>query len=172
MTDKETADSLRGMVRRVTLKNVKDTGETQTASIEVADGIFRDDVEIHQPYGFASSVPEDGALGLALAIGGDQGDIVVIPAANPSKRMGKLNPEETGIYNASGDKIVLGADGSISIMAGADLTVKIGGVTFQISGDGVDITGGFVRHNGKNIGSTHHHSDVTPGAGETGDPLP
>ncbi len=61
--DKETADKIRGMVRRVPLKNIRDTGEMQTASVEVADGIWRDDVEIMQPYGFASHVPEDGALG-------------------------------------------------------------------------------------------------------------
>lgn len=170
--DKETADGLRGMVRRVTFKNVKDDGETQTASIEVADGIWRDDVEIMQPYGFASHVPEDGGLGLVFAVGGDQGDMAIMPLGNPSKRMGKLNSGEVGVYNEHGDGIVIGADGSIQVKAGANMTITIEGVTVAISAAGVTITGGRVEHDGKNIGKDHHHDQVVPGDGQTGDPLP
>jgi len=130
--DKETADSVRGMARRVTFKNVKDDGETQTASIEVADGIWRDDVEIMQPYGFASHVPEDGGLALAFAVGGDQGDMVVMPIGNPSKRMGKLNPGEVGFYNEHGDKAIMTAGGALDIKTGA--TVNI------VTDTGVNIT--------------------------------
>ncbi|NVM42659.1 phage baseplate assembly protein, partial [Ochrobactrum intermedium] len=68
--DHETASKVRGIVRRVVLKNVNDDGETQTASVEVAPGIWRDKVEIMQPYGLATSAPEDGALAVAVAIGG------------------------------------------------------------------------------------------------------
>lgn len=172
MVDKPTMDSLRGMVRRVTFKNVKDDGETQTASVEVADGVWRDDIEIMQPFGLASNVPSDGGLALAFAVGGDQGDIAILPVSNPSKRMGKLNPGESGLYNMHGDKMVIGADGSIQIKSGANLTITIGGVSVVVSDAGVTITGGRVEHDGKNIGSTHRHSDVTPGSSPTGDPLP
>ncbi|EHS51486.1 Mu-like prophage protein gp45-like protein [Rhizobium sp. PDO1-076] len=67
---KETDDKLRGMARRVTVKDIKDDGETQTASIEVADGIWRTDVEVMQQYGVSTSAPEDGAVAIALAVGG------------------------------------------------------------------------------------------------------
>ena len=139
--DKKTADAMRGMVRRVTLKNVKDDGQTQTASIEVADGIFRDDIEVMQPYGFASHVPQDGALALAFAIGGDQGDMVIMPIGNPSKRMGKLNPGEVGFYNESGDRAIMTAGGSLEIKAGqmvnisTDAGVFIKCVVVAIDGD-------------------------------------
>jgi phage gp45-like len=170
--DKASADVMRGMVRRVTFKNVKDDGETQTASVEVADGVWRDDVEIMQPFGLASNVPADGGLALAFAIGGDQGDIAILPVSNPSKRMGKLNPGESGIYNVHGDKMVIGADGSIQIKAGANATITIGGVTVVISDTGVTVTGGRIEHDGKNIGKDHHHTGVAVGGAETGDPLP
>lgn len=161
--DKETADKTRGMVRRVTLKNIKDTGQTQTASIEVADGIYRDDVEILQPFGFSSHASEDGALALVLAVGGDEGDQVVLPIGNPSKRMGGLQPGESGIHNEDGDKIVLTKGGVIQIRAASALNVVIGGVTFNVSAAGVDITGGRVTHNGHDIGDTHKHGGIVQG---------
>ncbi len=151
--DKETADKIRGMVRRVPLKNIRDTGEMQTASVEVADGIWRDDVEIMQPYGFASHVPEDGALGLVLAVGGDEGDIVVMPIANPSKRMGGLKPNEVGMYNAGGDKAVLTSSGTLDIKTGASITLKTAGnveiqcVVVAVTGD-ITATGDISDRNG------------------------
>ena len=57
----------------------------------------------------------------------------------------------------------------ISVEDGA-LTVTAGGVTFTVSADGLNTTGGQVTHDGKNIGSTHKHTDVTPGAATTGTP--
>lgn len=45
--------------------------------------------------------------------------------------------------------------------------IAIGGVTFKVSGAGVEITGGQVKHDGKNIGSTHIHGGVIPGGGTT-----
>ncbi|MFA7416124.1 MAG: phage baseplate assembly protein [Rhizobium sp.] len=169
--EKETADKVRGMVRRATIKNVKDDGETQTASVEVADGIWRDDVEIMQPYGMAGHPPEDGGLVLLLAVGGDEGDLVALPASNPSKRMGKLSPGDAGIYNEAGDKVILTKAGVIEVAAGASVHVVVGGVSFTVSGDGVDFTGGYVRHNGKDIGDTHRHGGVTPGAAQTDVPV-
>ncbi|PCI04652.1 MAG: hypothetical protein COB78_05670 [Hyphomicrobiales bacterium] len=139
--DDETAGNLRGMIRRGNLKNFKDDGETQTASIEIAEGIWRDDVEVMQPYGFASHVPEDGALGVVLAIGGDEGDMVILPIANPSKRLGELKPGEVGFYNEHGDKAIMTAGGSLDISTGAtvnittDTGVTITAVITKVVGD-------------------------------------
>lgn len=165
--EKEVADKMRGMVRRATIRNVKDDGETQTASVEVADGIWRDDVEIMHPYGMAANPPEDGGLVVLLAVGGDEGDLVALPAGNPWKRMGGLNPGDAGVYNESGDKVIVRRDGTVEIAAGAALQASVGGVVFTVSPAGVDITGGYVRHNGKDIGDTHTHGGVTPGGSET-----
>lgn len=165
--DDETAGKMRGMIRRATLKNIKDDGQTQTASVEVAEGVWRDDVEILQPYGFASHVPEDGALGVVLAVGADEADIVVLPVANPSKRLGNLSEGDVGTYNRHGDKFVIGDDGTIELQAGVSHRVKIGGVSMKITDAGVDFEGGYVRHNGKNIGATHVHGGVIEGDDDT-----
>jgi phage gp45-like len=161
--DKETADKTRGMVRRGVLKNIKDDGQTQTASVEVAEGVWRDDVEVMQPYGSASHVPVDGSLAVVLAIGGDQGDLVIMSVSNPSKRLGKLPEGAVGNYNEHGDRVVILPDGTVQVAAGTALDVKVGGVNFRVSAEGVDITGGHVRHNGKNIGDTHIHGGVIHG---------
>lgn len=168
---KEIFDLVRGMVRRVTLKNVKDTGATQTASIEIADGIWRHDVEVHQSYGFVASPPEDGAVALAFALGGDQGDMVLLPAANPSVRTGNLPAGAAGVVNAGGEKVLLMPDGRILAVSATSIEAKVGGVTLKVTAAGVDITGGYIRHDGVNIGKTHHHSGVLTGSNETGNPL-
>jgi phage baseplate assembly protein V len=166
--EKEITDALRGMIRRVTMKNVKDDGQTQTASIEVADGVWRDDIEVNQPYGFASNVG-DGALGIALALGGDQSDIVLIPIANPSKRMGKLAPGEVGMYNEHGDKFVMGAGGNLDIKTGAQITITTdAGVTMTcqvlaITGN-VEITGDVQLSGNLVAGGTVTDSDGNNGA--------
>lgn len=167
---KEVFDKLRGMARRVTVKDIKDDGETQTASIEVADGIWRAEVEILQQYGVSSSAPEDGAVGIALALGGDEGDIVLLPIANPSSRMGGLNKGDVGFYNKFGDRIIIRAAGGIEIQAAASLTQTVGGTTLTQSGDGFAFTGGTITHNGKNIGDTHIHGGVEEGGGFTAAP--
>lgn len=168
--EKDTADKVRGMVRRVVLKNVNDDGETQTASVEVAPGIWRDKVEIMQPYGLATSVPEDGAMAIALAVGSNQDDIVLMPVSNPSARMGGLKAGETALYNKHGDGIVVGADGNIDVKAGASVTFTVGGVKVTISASGVDIEGGTITHDGVVIDKTHIHIDVEPGSSTSGPP--
>jgi hypothetical protein len=45
--------------------------------------------------------------------------------------------------------------------------IKAGGVAINITSDGVAITGGEVRHDGKNIGATHTHGGVMLGTAET-----
>ena len=69
-----------------------------------------------------------------------------------------------------GDEHVL-TFGNVRITLKDNLTeVKVGDVTMKVTGDGVSITGGRVEHDDKNIGSTHRHEDVTPGADLTGVP--
>ncbi len=165
--DKETADKTRGMIRRATIKNIKDDGQVQTCSVEVADGVWRDDVEIHQPYGFASHVPPDGALAVVLSAGGDEGDLIVLPISNPSSRLGRLGEGDVGQYNRHGDRIVLTDAGDIEVASGRSINIKVGGVSFSITADGIDATGGYFRHNGKNIGSTHTNGGVVHGAEST-----
>ncbi|WP_018701394.1 phage baseplate assembly protein [Amorphus coralli] len=139
--DQDTAGKLRGMMRRCTIRSVRDDGEMQTCSVEVAAGVWRDEVEVIMPYGFAAHVPPDGALGIVLTIGGDEGDLIVLPIANPSNRMGGLQEGEVGLYNKHGDKLVLTAGGDLDIKTGASVTVTSpAGVS--VEGDALSLKAG------------------------------
>jgi len=166
-------DTNRGMIRRATLKNVKDDGALQTASVEVADGVWRHNVEVMQPYGFAAHVPVDGALAIVLAVGGDEGDLVVLPVANPSARMGGLKENEVGLYNAGGDRMVLKADGTLDIKTGAQITITTDAGVFitaqilKVTGD-IEATGDVTDKNG----SMQEMRDKYNGHGHPGGPPP
>lgn len=121
--EKETTDNVRIMSGRKNIKNIKDDGETMTASVEVAEGIWRDDVEIIQPYGLSASVPEDGAMGIVLPLGGDEGDMVILPVANPSVRLGGLKEGEVGLYNKDGDQLIITPEGEFNMQSGTHLNV-------------------------------------------------
>lgn len=60
--------------------------------------------------------------------------------------------------------------GDSSHETGGSHTISVGGVKMVISGSGIDITGGTIRHNGRNIGDTHIHGGVEPGGGTTSVP--
>lgn len=170
MSNRELIAKLRGMIRRVAIKNVSDDGETQTASIEVADGIWRDNIEISQQYGMTSNAPEDGGLAIAIAIGGDEGDMIVLPIGNPSTRMSGLGKGDVAMYNAFGDRVVIRQGGGIEVKAASSIAMNVGGVSAVLSAEGLAITGGKVTHNGKNIGDTHIHGGVVPGLAKTEPP--
>ena len=168
--EKDTADRIRSMIRRVRIKNIDDGNETQRASAEVAENVWRDSVEILQPDGFAGVSDEDGAIGIMIALGGDEGDAVLLPVSNPSKRMGGLSKGDRGLYTQHGDKFILKADGTAVLQLAAgfsieaqSVTISTGGVTVTISAAGVAIEGGQVTHDGKNIGSDHGHVSAPPG---------
>jgi phage gp45-like len=167
---KELHDKIRGMARRVTVKDIKDDGETQTASIEVADGVWRTDVEILQQYGISSSAPEDGAVGIALALGGDEGDMVLLPIANPSNRMGGLGKGDVGFYTKGGDRVIGRASGGIEIAAASSISLTVGGVSLTIDSAGFHFSGGGVWHDGVPIDKTHTHGGVVEGGGFTAPP--
>ncbi|MBP0440686.1 baseplate assembly protein [Tianweitania sediminis] len=57
----------------------------------------------------------------------------------------------------------------IEVADGA-LVITVGGVTFNLSGAGLSITGGRVEHDGKNIGSNHVHSGILRGGANTDPP--
>lgn len=161
--DKETADITRGIARRTTLKNINDDGEMQTASVEVGDGIFRDNVEVLQPFGSISHSDDDGALGIVLALGGDQGDLVILPIGNPSKRTGKTPKGTVGNANANGDQVVIYPDGRVVIKGATSITAGVGACTLTITDGEFAFAGGVITHDGVVIDKTHGHVSAPDG---------
>lgn len=50
------------------------------------------------------------------------------------------------------------------------LKITIGGTVYDFTGAGFTQTGGFQKHDGKNVGKDHVHGEVTPGGSDTGVP--
>ena len=133
---REVAHAIRSVVLRGVVRKTDDEGESQTASVTIGDGIERTEVEVMMPFGFASRAPAGGAAVL-LAVGGDTGDLVLLPISSPGFRLGKLAEGEAALHNLNGDRIHIKADGSIEIRASTRVLVKSGDATAEVSPDGV-----------------------------------
>lgn len=58
--------------------------------------------------------------------------------------------------------------GTVRLALASDkIKMTVGDISLQISSSGVDITGGYVKHNSVNIGSTHVHSQGADSAGDS-----
>lgn len=179
MRNREDAGVVRGIVARAVLEATNDNGGSQTADVTVFKDVRRSGVEILQPFGVASRAPA-GGLALVFAIGGDQGDMVALMPGAPEHRFGGLAEGEVAIYTAEGDFFHLRADGSATVKTSKSVDVEVGGtgkMTLDASSFRVEVPGGLLtmdgsglRHNGKNIGDTHVHGEVTPGSADTGVP--
>jgi phage baseplate assembly protein gpV len=61
--------------------------------------------------------------------------------------------------------------GSVRVSMKVDrLKFTVGGVSLEVTGDGVAITGGSVTHDGTTIDKTHTHSGIMSGPERTGNP--
>ena len=109
----------------------------------------------------AHTPPSVGQQFTMMAPAGDWRQAVAVPFT--------WSEQEAAPSQAADENVVTYGDATITLKADR-LTVAFGGVTFKISGEGVEITGGHVRHDGKNIGSTHIHGGVVSGGGTTSVP--
>ncbi len=178
ITEEQLEARLRGLVRRAKPRTIDDGGETQTAGVTVLNGETRTDVEILQPFGM-SSVPPAGSLMVVLAVGGDQGDIVGLPVGAPGARMGNLQPGESVMYGAAGQRVLCRADGSVEVMSASK--VYLSGATAAVEASGaVTVKAPKVRLEGTTwlMGDVHVAGNLTVGGTTTqapppgGDPAP
>jgi phage baseplate assembly protein gpV len=131
---------------------------------ESEDGPF---LSPHVPYGQIA-----GALKVHSPPSAGQQMTLIAPSGDP--RQGVALPMTWSDANASpsdkGDEHVVKIGSVTMTLKGDGLTLSVGGVRIAISGSGLAIEGGNVTHDGKNIGSDHHHTDVLPGPALTGPP--
>lgn len=85
--------------------------------------------------------------------------------SNPeaAKMQGGADPDAVQVRSMDGKS-------SVSLKPGGAITMKNEGITFALSSEGIDITGGHIRHNGKNIGDTHTHGGIVRGGADTDPP--
>ncbi|MGU5730832.1 phage baseplate assembly protein V [Aeromonas jandaei] len=104
---------------------------------------------------------------------GDLGQAIIVcslySSANPAPASSgsldkKAYPDGTTISYDSSSHTLNATIGSTTITADrGKIALGVGGVTFVITAGGINMQGGQVTHNGKNIGSDHAHSGIQRG---------
>lgn len=134
------AFALRGLVTRAVVRATNDGRATQLVGLTVADGHNRTEVEVLQPFGFASHAPP-GGLAIVLAVGGDQGDLVALPVASPGARLGGLKAGEAAIYGADGSRVHIKQDGTVEVLGAKAVDIATpggdGGARVRMTQEGV-----------------------------------
>lgn len=103
------------MIARAVLNLVADDSESmQRVQVDVYEGQTADEVENFQPLGL-TSVPSKDAEGIAVSIGGNQDHTVMLGVNDPSIRPTGLSEGETQLYDKTGSKVYLLANGNILI---------------------------------------------------------
>lgn len=182
------------MVARAVLRLVYDDAALQALQIEVLRGEIRDQVERFQEYGLTSH-PHPGAEAVVVFASGDRSHGLVVAVDDRRYRPQGLEQGEVALYTDEGDYILLKRGRVIEVVAGAKLDVTAPEVVVAAStsvtldtptvtctgvlnvpnglvtaGAGLTVTGP-LTNNGKNVGSTHSHSGVQPGSGNSGPPV-
>lgn len=152
-----------GQIRHGTVHSVDPATGTMRLKLGAATGggdFLSPDIPYVQHAGAlkAHVPPSVGQQMTILSPGGDWRSAVAMPMT-----WSDHNQSPSG---ASDENVI--TFGAVNLSLKADsLTATIGGVTFKVSAQGVEITGGTVKHDGKNIGSTHIHGGVDPGPAQT-----
>lgn len=135
-------------------------------------GLFKDgytDVHRIEPHGF-SSQPVKGAKAFLIAPNGPD-QAYVVGGEHPSHRPNGIPGGGSALYDAHGNIIrMVMADGVSIDVAGNAYTIRKAGVSFKISGEGVDVDGGYLKVNGVRVDDTHTHGGVSTGSGFTAIP--
>lgn len=83
--------------------------------------------------------------------------------SNP-KALASVSQSSTQIRSDDGKQV-------IDLHPANGVTLTSEGVSMKVSKDGVDFTGGYIKHNGKRIDDSHVHTGVEPGAGLSSVPV-
>lgn len=116
------AGRLRLAISRAVVTLVDDAPKLQEVQVTLLSDEARAKVERFQQYGF-TSVPLEGAEGIALSVGGSRGHMVVIAIDDRRYRPLNLQPGETCIYNQHGDRVHVREDGTIDVIASTKVFV-------------------------------------------------
>ena len=101
-------------VGRCVLSVIDDSKKVQELQIKLLAGEVRDKVERFQNYGF-TSVPLEGAEGVAVFVSGNREHGLVIAVDDRRYRLKGLEAGEVAIYTDEGDYIKLKRDNKIDI---------------------------------------------------------
>ncbi len=152
----------RGVVKAVSSR-ARQT-KLQHLDIEAFSGEAHDGAEHMEGYGLTAR-PHAGAEAVVVFAGGNRNHPLVISVADRQYRLQGLVDGEVALYDDLGHKVHLTRTGIV--IAGAAITLE---GTVTINGN-LAVNGAELTHNGVDIGDSHRHGGVTPGAGNTGVPV-
>jgi phage baseplate assembly protein V len=153
------------MFSRGVLRGVNDSGPRQQVQVELLKDELRDGLEHMQNYGFTSH-PLGGDVAVAFICGNREQGIVLV--VDDRRYRLSLEPGEVAIFDDLGNKVELLRD-LVKVTAVQKVQIDAPEGAFNI--DNLDINGTSLKHNGKDIGSTHKHTGVTAGSGNSGVPI-
>nr|WP_220795016.1 phage baseplate assembly protein [Gluconacetobacter sacchari] len=149
-------------------RQISDTDESLPVSriqVVLPGGEIRSDVPLLQQYGVASR-PVPGADVVLVFQGGDRARGVGVASGDQRNRPDYLQPGDVALYHPrTGSRIWLKGDGSIQIDPAAGRGTISGDWTIEGTVTAKEVIAGVVAL------STHPHSGVQPGSGQTGKPL-
>jgi phage baseplate assembly protein V len=100
----------RGMVRRVEVIEVDDSGDSQIVTMMgLADEIFKISMR-HQAHGL-TGVPRKGAIGSIFLAGGRPDQAFVINLEHPDDRIKGKDPGATTVYSSDGKNVEIRSPG-------------------------------------------------------------
>ena len=161
--------AMRGIAGLGLVLAVDDSGAAQTMTVQCADGVVRDQVEVMQWFGFASMPPAEGVICMVFAVGGDPANLRALPVACPAARMGNLSAGDAAVYAQDGTRIHVKSGGDVEIWAKTCTIHAPAGGTLD---GNFTVTGTLAVDQDVTIGSLsvkdHVHDD--PQGGTTGTP--
>ena len=168
--DRQTARMVEQLHRRSTMlvspgtvTLADDSGQAQRLQVQFAPYELRDGLPRVAEYGF-TSVPFPGADAVALFLGGDRSNGLVIATGDQRYRLRALATGEVALWDDQGQFVKIGRAGIVVQGAGKPVTVQgdlhvTGEVTAHFGGASVSLGG-------------HTHGGVQTGAGSTAAPNP
>ena len=156
-----------GQHSRAILGQTDDSGPQQLVAVTGLNGQQIGEAVRAQHFGFSSHAPQD-AEGLVLMLGGGADRAHVLGLEHPGKRPRGLPAGASRQYDADGNHVHID-NGVLRVQHASQIILEVGGVTFKITPSGIDITGGYIKHDGHLIDKNHMHVD-SGGSGLSGPP--
>lgn len=110
------------MINRGVISQTNSAKDVTQSQISLLAGESMDQVELFQHFGFTSNPPE-GTECVAIAIGSNRENLVIIATENRSLRMKGLAKGETAIYTADGTLIHLQVGGQVLVKTATKVTI-------------------------------------------------
>lgn len=156
----------RNSAHRFTVSKVDDSGTENYLNLSGIPGYKPTKVMHVQPFGL-SSPPPSGSHLIGLHLGHSAEKMVAFGGEHSDHKPKSIGAGNVALYNADGT--IMKMIGKNAEYVGSSFTFKCGGVTMVLNSDGLTITSGQVKHNDKNIGSDHYHTN-SGGSGNGGPP--